>query len=218
MRPQNIDLHKLGLVRTFFWIQIAKRLHHVDLIISVDETTLNRSTYNSYGWGPKGRLKETHAMAIRGRISIISAILSDGSRILKLSDSNTNGDSFIEFANELRRFIRSKKQHSNKSIMLIIDNASYHKSSKVTSYLKSVFKVVFFIPPYTPRFNPIELYFRNMKAILWKRLLKSAIKLFTEQGKLEIERMISEVEPASIIGWFSKTIRNMSEFLTINHF
>ena len=163
-------------------------------------------------------MKETHAMAISGRISIISAILSDGSWILKLSDSNTNGDSFMKFANELRRFIRSKKQYSNKNIMLIIDNASYHKSSKVTSYLKSVFKVVFFIPPYTPKFNPIELYFRNMKAILWKRLLKSAVKLFTEQGKLEIERMISEVEPTSIIGWFSKTIRNMSEFLTINHF
>ena len=120
------------------------------------ETTLNWSTYNSYGWEPKGRLKETHAMAISGRISIISAILSDGSWILKLSDSNTNGDSFMEFVNELRRFIRSKMQYSNKSIMLIIDNASYHKSSKVISYLKSVFKVVFFIPPYTPQFNPIQ--------------------------------------------------------------
>ena len=53
MRPQIIDPHKLGLVQTLFWIQIAKKLHHVDLIISVDETTLNRSTYNSYEWGSK---------------------------------------------------------------------------------------------------------------------------------------------------------------------
>ena len=101
--------------------------------------TLNRYAYNSDGWGPKGRLKETNAIAICGRISIISAILSDGSWVLKLSDLNTNGSSFMEFVDELRRFIQSMKTYSNKSIMLVIDNASYHKIDKVVSCLKSTF-------------------------------------------------------------------------------
>ena len=88
MRSKNVDFDKLALVQTLFWIQFAWELLQADLIISVDETTLNRDIYNSSGWGSKGILKETNAITICGGISIVSAIPSD---------LDTNGSYFMEF-------------------------------------------------------------------------------------------------------------------------
>jgi len=41
-------------------------------------------------------------------------------------------------------------------MVLIIDNASFHKSPKITALVESVGCRIIFLPPYSPDFNPIE--------------------------------------------------------------
>jgi transposase len=41
-------------------------------------------------------------------------------------------------------------------MVLVIDNASFHKSKKVIDLINSVDCRVIFLPPYSPDFNPIE--------------------------------------------------------------
>ena len=48
--------------------------------------------------------------------------------------------------------------------VLILDNASFHKSGESQKLVKNAGCKILFLPPYSPDLNPIEKYWANMKA------------------------------------------------------
>lgn len=48
-------------------------------------------------------------------------------------------------------------------MVLIIDNASFHKSKKVIQLLENIGCRIIFLPPYSPDFNPIEHHWASIK-------------------------------------------------------
>ena len=59
--------------------------------------------------------------------------------------------------------------------VVIMDNASFHKSPKTIELIESVGCKVIFLPPYSPDLNPIEKFWANMK-----RWIKDNMSDFTE--------------------------------------
>jgi transposase len=49
------------------------------------------------------------------------------------------------------------------SQVVIMDNASFHKSQRTIEFIESVGCRVIFLPPYSPDLNPIEKFWANMK-------------------------------------------------------
>jgi len=47
--------------------------------------------------------------------------------------------------------------------VLILDNASFHKSAETRRLIESCGCEILFLPPYSPDLNPIEKYWANMK-------------------------------------------------------
>jgi len=47
--------------------------------------------------------------------------------------------------------------------VVIMDNASFHKSQKTIDLIESVGCRVIFSPPYSPDLNPIEKFWANLK-------------------------------------------------------
>ena len=47
--------------------------------------------------------------------------------------------------------------------VVIMDNASFHKSKKTRELIESVECKLIFLPPYSPDLNPIEKFWANMK-------------------------------------------------------
>jgi transposase len=47
--------------------------------------------------------------------------------------------------------------------ILVLDNASIHKSASLLRMLQTVGVLVLFLPPYTPSLNPIELFWNQLK-------------------------------------------------------
>ena len=47
--------------------------------------------------------------------------------------------------------------------ILIIDNASFHKSKKITNLVEQAQCKILFLPPYSPDFNPIEHFWSSLK-------------------------------------------------------
>lgn len=47
--------------------------------------------------------------------------------------------------------------------VVIMDNASFHKSQKTKELIESVGCKLIFLPPYSPDLNPIEKFWANMK-------------------------------------------------------
>jgi len=62
--------------------------------------------------------------------------------------------------------------------VLILDNASFHKSSESLKLLQDAGCKILFLPPYSPDLNPIEKHWANMKTKVRELLPK--MKTFTE--------------------------------------
>lgn len=58
--------------------------------------------------------------------------------------------------------------------VLILDNASFHKSKTTIELIEKAGFEVLFLPPYSPDLNPIEKFWAN-----FKRRVKESIKLFS---------------------------------------
>lgn len=52
--------------------------------------------------------------------------------------------------------------------VVILDNASFHKSVETIKLIESVWAKILFLPPYSPDLNPIEQYWAVLKAYVRK--------------------------------------------------
>ena len=69
-----------------------------------------------------------------------------------------NSQQFIMFLHQLH------KVNPDKKMMLILDNGPIHKSKKVQRFLqKHSWVELFFLPPYSPEYNPIERFWHWLK-------------------------------------------------------
>jgi transposase len=62
--------------------------------------------------------------------------------------------------------------------VLILDNASFHKSAESQRLVENAGCKLLFLPPYSPDLNPIEKYWANMKTKVRELLTK--VQTFTD--------------------------------------
>ena len=48
--------------------------------------------------------------------------------------------------------------------VIVMDNASFHKSEETRSIIEGAGCILMFLPPYSPDLNPIEILWANLKA------------------------------------------------------
>ena len=70
-----------------------------------------------------------------------------------------------------------------KSHILIMDNLSSHKSSRVLEKIHAVGVDVLFLPPYSPDLNPIEQIFAKIKASLCRFAARTERQLYRAISK-----------------------------------
>lgn len=56
--------------------------------------------------------------------------------------------------------------------VVILDNASFHKSEKSKQLIEEAGCKILFLPPYSPDLNPIEQFWANFKKIVSSNLEK----------------------------------------------
>lgn len=59
--------------------------------------------------------------------------------------------------------------------VIILDNASFHKSDEIIELAREYGCQIIFLPPYSPDLNPIEKVWANLK-----RYLRKCIKKFSQ--------------------------------------
>ena len=60
-------------------------------------------------------------------------------------------------------------------MVLVIDNARFHKSKKVVQLIEAVGCRIIFLPPYSPDLNPIEHHWTAVKNAIRKAAAKGRI-------------------------------------------
>lgn len=138
-------------------------------LIFLDESGISRYLYREYGRSPRGQLVLGEISGNRyGRQSVISG-LSGGKLIGPMCfDGTCNTELFNTWLEKVLLPELSPGQ------VLILDNASFHKSCKSKELVKKAGCQLMFLPAYSPDLNPIEKYWAIMKARVREKLPESS--------------------------------------------
>jgi transposase len=125
-----------------------------------DETACVSLPTNLKGYAPIGSKNKpilTHK-AQKFKINMISAITNTGKTMFSLYDESINVDRFIDF---LQKVIKS----SDKKVFMIVDNLRVHHAKLVKKWVEEHKEdiALFYLPPYSPEFNPDEYLNQDYK-------------------------------------------------------
>ena len=122
------------------------------------------------------------------RISASAALFADGVIALELTKGTVDGSKFVDF---IRGKLIAEMQPfdgENTGSILVLDNCSVHHVQEVSELLDEAGILHFFLPPYSPEFNPVEemfSYIKNHNEVLQSMqdpipLLKAAFNSVTQ--------------------------------------
>jgi len=138
-----------------------------DHIAYVDETGIDEYLYREYGWSKRGttligmtsgrNFKRTGIVAAQIGEVIVSPLQYDG----------TMDSSLFEMWFEFHLLPRLPE-----NTVIVMDNASFHRKSKLYPLAEKARMKLIFLPPYSPELNPIEHFWSWLKRQLRKILPK----------------------------------------------
>lgn len=121
------------------------------LIFFEDESGIRLTPTVGRTWAPVGKTPIIRVTGKRACICVMSAVSPDGRLFFAIPKDKVNSDVFIAFLHGLL------KEHPGRRIFVIADQASAHVSRRVREFAGSVRRLkLFFLPPYSPDFNPDE--------------------------------------------------------------
>lgn len=80
---------------------------------------------------------------------------------------------------------------------VVMDNLSSHKGPKVREWIEAAGARLLYLPPYSPDFNPIEMAFAKLKALLRKAAERTVDGLWAAIG-----RIVDLLTPAEAANFF----------------
>ena len=164
-----------------------------DKLIFLDECGVNTGMTRLYGRGPKQERVVDAIPDVRfHRTTLLSSVRLDGSTVPCVFEGALNGDMFLAY---VREFLIPTLKSGD---IVVMDNLSSHKVSGIADAIEAVGAKVMYLPPYSPDFNPIELMWSKVKAIL--RKLKVRAKELLDDA---IAFALDAVSSHDVHGWFS---------------
>ena len=176
-----VFLHKAGFTRQrlkHYAIQRSDELRSIfasdmtlfdpNMLVFLDETGANRrDTIRAKGYSLRGKPAKKQQLLVRGEcVSAICAMSVEGILICKIERGCVDGDIFTEFIeNSLMPSIMPFSGTNPRSV-IIMDNCTVHHVSEVTDLLQETGALVYWLPPYSPDFNPIEEAFSKAKSMM----------------------------------------------------
>ena len=139
----------------------------LDKLVFFDECGFALNLHRLYGWLlGGGRLEEQvpfqkgHNRSVVGAFSLPDAAHPTGVRALWQKKGAWNAHTFTLFVQEA--VLPDLPQGS----VLVLDNATIHKSSALREAVEEAGCSLLFLPPYSPDLNPIELFWSWLKQIV----------------------------------------------------
>lgn len=127
-------------------------------MVYIDETGIEIAAVKDRGWGIKSELLVAKKSGKYYERTNIVAGLSNNKTIAPFVFNGTCNT--VLFESWVEQFLIKELRLGQ---VVIMDNASFHKSQKIKDLIESVGCKVIFLPPYSPDLNPIEKFWANMK-------------------------------------------------------
>ena len=165
-RIRQTALQRSIYARGSFIAQV--QLYDRQKFVWLDETGCdNRDYMRKYGYVIRGQTPHCRRLLVRGnRISVIAAIACDGLVAMECTTRTISSDNFFDFVRGTLIPQMSPFDGTSSKSIVILDNCSVYHVPEVISLFASVGILLFFLPPYSPDYNPIEEVFSYVKGYL----------------------------------------------------
>lgn len=151
--PELYDQKKKELEQ----LKIAENEGKIDIYYG-DESGFSLVPCLPYGWQEKGSKIEIKS-SLSKRLNVLGFMKKNNELESYVFESSINSDVVIACIDDLSKKIK-------KETILVMDNASIHQNKKLWEKEKEWEKKglkIFFLPPYSPQLNKIEILWRFMK-------------------------------------------------------
>ena len=127
-------------------------------LVYVDESGIEMNICKDRGWSKKGeKLIGKKSGKYYERTNIIAGYVNHKPIAPMVFNGACNSKLFEIWVEE---FLIKELQPAQ---VVVMDNATFHRSQKIKDLIESVKCKVIFLPPYSPDLNPIEKFWANMK-------------------------------------------------------
>tara|TARA_S200002703_G_C3733840_1_gene225576 strand:+ start:244 stop:810 length:567 start_codon:yes stop_codon:yes gene_type:complete len=142
-------------------------------LVFIDETGASTKMARLRGWSPRGeRCRSPIPHGHWKTTTFVGALRVSGMTAPMTLDGAMNGPAFTAYVEQvLVPTLRSGD-------VVVMDNLPAHKPAAVQHAIERVGAELRFLPPYSPDFNPIEMAFAKIKALLKKTAARSVTDLW----------------------------------------
>ena len=119
--------------------------------------------FRRYAWGEIGERMSVPTKKAMMRISMVLAFDNHGNVYYSLSDRNTNSETFSLFMKYLAKSLDQDGPGWRDSTIILLDNASYHKSTETLGVLEALDMPIMYSGPYSFSIAACELFFSRLK-------------------------------------------------------
>ncbi len=176
---------------------IARRFVVPSSLVFLDESGAKTNMTRLYGRSPKGeRLYDSVPHGRWGTTTMLSAIRFDGviEPASLVYEGPTDAAVFLTYVEDcLAPALRAGD-------LVVMDNLSSHKVKGVAEAIQAVGADVWYLPPYSPDLNPIEMMWSKVKSILRSIAARTA-----ESLRQAIGTALKAVTPSDLKGYFHHT-------------
>lgn len=139
---------------------------------------MNDNDFCPYAYSPIGaRYYEAHPGHHTKRISMIGGLCNKVFMAPFMFEGHCNTTVFELY---IEQILVPKLEAG---MVVVIDNASFHKSARINNLIECVGAKLIYLPPYSPDLNPIEYYWHKIKASIRKMMRDNKILLDEAMGK-----------------------------------
>jgi transposase len=201
-RPVNLVTRKQKILQSLFSVYLAKKLNKIDMLVNVDEATFSRNTKAHYSWLKRGKSCFISNISLKGSISIISWIMTNGVSLSASVSGRINSKVFAEYLDKLFKYVETICQIPIRRIWLILDNCAVHRSKKIKEVLREKECHVWFLPQYSPELAPIEMYFGRLKKEVVKVGRDKLTDLGQKEGIVLLNKAIQTIKAKEVISYW----------------
>jgi transposase len=160
------------------WRALVAEEIHAERLVFVDEIGTNISLAPLYAWSRRGERAFVSVPRNWGKnVTLLASMSLEGmGECLAVEGSTTTAvfEAYLE-----RVLVPSLRRGQ----VVVMDNLSAHKGSRVKDLIESKGCQLIYLPPYSPDFNPIEEAFAKIKALLRKADARSREVLIEAMGQ-----------------------------------
>jgi transposase len=140
-------------------LEIAKK--YKAILYFQDESNISLTAVLGKTWAPKGKTPIQKVTGGRSSVAAMSAISKSGDLIFTIHEKRIASEEVIHFLDQML------KHHSRRHLVVIMDGARPHTSKMTRCYIEKQKRLhVFYLPAYSPDFNPDEKVWNYLKIML----------------------------------------------------